>query len=113
MADAKRPVFQFGSGEHTGENEATWGTFPAAQTGWMREVLVLGAAHLDFSDATFWKGLGKSDQPEVGAINGERMIMIVRTYVGAYFDKLMGTRVPVLDGPSAIWPEANFYKSHQ
>ncbi|KAF2490513.1 hypothetical protein BU16DRAFT_585720 [Lophium mytilinum] len=108
VPDEKRNVMMFGQQDHTPENEGTWGIFPKAQTGWWREVTVDAALHLDFSDAAIWKGLGKNDQPEVGTIDGTRMVQIVRAVVTAFFDKLMGEKEAVLDGPEKKWPELNF-----
>ena len=108
IADQKRPVMLLGNEMHTPGNEGTWGTFPRAQTGWWREILVNGAAHLDFSDATVWKGLGVSDTPEVSTIDGVRMVTILRAFVAAFFDFVVGKNEKILDGPSRTFPEANF-----
>lgn len=108
VPDAQRPVLLLGQQKHTPEADGTWGVFPKAQSGWWREITVNGAQHLDFSDMTFWKGLGKSDQPSVGTIDGTRMIAIVRAAVTAFFDRLVGESYAVLEGPDRKWPELNF-----
>jgi len=111
-ADAKKPVMLLGQEIHTPANEGTWGAFPRAQTGWWREILVNGSMHLDFSDATIWKELGRNDAPDVGSIDGSRMVSITRAFVTAFFDKLSGEREAVLQGPSRKWSEANFVGSY-
>jgi hypothetical protein len=108
-ADIKKPVLMFGNGvPHNFATDRSWLTFPSAQTGWWREITVSGSLHLDFSDISLWKGLNGSGTPEIGLIEGKRMVSIVRTFVLGFMNMLRGERVPVLDGPSVVWPEVVF-----
>ncbi|KAI1854039.1 hypothetical protein JX265_003637 [Neoarthrinium moseri] len=106
--DAARPVFLFGNTGHFGSNRSdiTWATFPAAQTGWWRQLNVNGSFHHDFSDRTFWKEVFGIQQSTLGPINGYRMINITRTFIRAFFDyTLLGKPQSIFDGSSDAWPE--------
>lgn len=61
--------------------------------------------HGDFTDlpmvTRLWRLVGLS-----GSIAPRRMLALTNDYVGAFFDKhLMGVPEPLLDGPSAQYPE--------
>jgi hypothetical protein len=108
--DTKRPVFLFSSEPHVPgevpEDDSSWLSFPAAQTGWWRNLGVNGSAHMDFMDLTFWKEVTPIPETLVGVINGSRMINITRTLVKDFFDfSLLGQPNPVFDDPSATWPD--------
>ncbi len=45
------------------DNDTTWDTFPAAQTGWVRMLYVAGADHQDFSDIAFGENSTERTQP--------------------------------------------------
>lgn len=48
--------------------------------------------------------------PSAGPIDGNRMYKILNDYVRAFFDfTLLGQSSPLLDGPSAEWPEVVFH----
>ncbi|KAI3327847.1 hypothetical protein HD806DRAFT_519793 [Xylariaceae sp. AK1471] len=110
-ADAKKPVFLLGNEFHTGENEegdSTWFTFRMFQTGYSRTFTINGTTHHDFCDDTFWKTIMPTD-PSTGPIDGNRQVKIVNAYVKAFFDfTLLGQNPPILDGPSAKFPEVVF-----
>ncbi|KAF2841076.1 hypothetical protein M501DRAFT_920955, partial [Patellaria atrata CBS 101060] len=105
LADVKKPSFLLGFEFHMSAVDATWSSFPHAQSGWWREFLVQGSLHWDFSDGTFWKELGPHRSRSLGPINGERMVKIVRAFVTAFFDKLIGDAEPLLENPGRKWPE--------
>jgi hypothetical protein len=76
-----------------------------------------GATHATFEDIAVLlpqaaDALGlTSDQvaATVGAINGERAVAILRTYVSAYFDRyLLHHPNRLLRGPSPQYPEVQF-----
>ncbi|WP_433501104.1 alpha/beta hydrolase family protein [Sphaerimonospora sp. CA-214678] len=73
-------------------------------TGWKRSLLVTGAAHTSFTDLGM---LGDQFGIDLGAdIPGLRSVEITRRYVAAFFDlHLRERRQPLLNGPSARYPE--------
>jgi predicted dienelactone hydrolase len=74
-------------------------------------VTVRGATHFDFTDLFLYSPVLKFTKA-FGPINGYRMIKIVNDYVLAFFDKhLKGEMSPLLDGPSADYPDVEF-QSH-
>ena len=111
-ADSHRPVMLMGNEAHVPGSDASWITFPLAQSGWWRELVVNGSAHLDFSDVTFWKGLAGCDgakTPEVGPIDGWRMSQIVRDFTLAFLNcAVFSDEDVVLDGSSWMYPEVVF-----
>ncbi|KAJ8126736.1 hypothetical protein O1611_g6902 [Lasiodiplodia mahajangana] len=111
LADTKKPVLFLGNQQHTGQNgyDSTWETFPVWQTGGFRLFSIHGTTHHDFCDDTFWKTIEPTD-PSTGPIDGNRQVKILNAYVKAFFDlTLLGQSSPILDGPSAEWPEVVFY----
>ncbi|KAI1740926.1 hypothetical protein F4680DRAFT_88741 [Xylaria scruposa] len=112
VADAKKPVFLIGFEFHTGvdyDHDITWESFIKYQTGYFRMITIDGSLHHDFCDDTFWKTIMPTD-PSTGPIDGNRMYKILNDYVRAFFDfTLLGRSSPLLDGPSAAWPEVVFY----
>ncbi|MCE6996511.1 alpha/beta hydrolase [Saccharothrix sp. S26] len=76
-------------------------------TGWKRWLLVAGTRHASFTDL----GL-MADQlgVDIGtSIEANRALAITRTYTAAFFDvHLRGASRPLLDGPSADYPEVSF-----
>jgi len=69
---------------------------------------IRGARHTNFGDTTLYGWLIQSANDEP-AIQGERMIYIQNVYSLAFFDKhLKGLASPLLNGPSAEFPEVVF-----
>ncbi|TPX11616.1 uncharacterized protein E0L32_007595 [Thyridium curvatum] len=104
--DAKRPLLFFGAYYHGADGiDETWKTFPDAQTGWWRRILVNGTSHLDFSDLTFWKTLG-GEGPKLGSIEGLRMISVYNEFIRAFFNQtILGMEEEVLNYIGPEWPE--------
>ncbi|KAI0453233.1 hypothetical protein F5B21DRAFT_288738 [Xylaria acuta] len=103
--DAMKPVLLL---SEAAIEDLTWVTFGAVQTGWWKHLGVNGSLHVDFTDETFWKEVTdvKAHSSSLGDINGYRMVNITRTFVRAFFDfTLRATQEPILDGPSASWPD--------
>jgi hypothetical protein len=74
-------------------------------------VTVRGTTHFDFTDLFLYSPVLKFTKA-FGPISGYRMVKIVNDYVLAFFDKhLKGEMSPLLDGPSADYPEVEF-QSH-
>jgi pimeloyl-ACP methyl ester carboxylesterase len=114
LTDLKKPVFMMGNGApHNYATDRSWLTFPLSQSGWWRQYAVAGALPLDFSDVTLWKQFNGSGTPQIGLIEGKRMVALMRTYVTTFFDKLRGEKTGTLlqlDMPAAVmWPEVVFH----
>ena len=76
------------------------------------QMKIRGARHTSFGDGTLYGQLDQSAKKEP-AIEGKRMIRIVNVYSLAFFDKyLKGLASPLLDGPSAAFPEVVFMSNH-
>jgi predicted dienelactone hydrolase len=71
-----------------------------------------GVLHDDFSDYPLLTPLSEPLMHERGSLDGKRTVYLINTYMLAFFDKyLKGEAVPLLDGPSAAFPEVQF-ESH-
>ncbi|GGL16469.1 esterase [Sphaerisporangium melleum] len=92
----------------TGGEPRSWDLFWPHVTGdWKRWLTVTGAEHLSFIDyAVLQPQLGMPAYP----LDGDRSLQITRTYVTAFLDlHLKGRRQPLLDRPSADYPEVGFW----
>jgi dienelactone hydrolase len=92
----------------TGGEPGSWDLFWPHVTGdWKRWLTVTGAEHMSFVDyALLQSQLGMPDSPTTG----ERALKITRKYVTAFLDlHLKGRRQPLLDKPSADFPEVRFW----
>jgi dienelactone hydrolase len=85
----------------------TWSDTWPRLTGWKRWLVVAGMEHPSFTDlGVVAPQLGLDSGADVG---GERGAAITRAYVRAFFDlHLRGERQPLLDRPSASYPEVSF-----
>ncbi|MER5324544.1 alpha/beta hydrolase family protein [Streptosporangium roseum] len=107
----KRPFMMLGNPRQepsTGGEKGSWDLFWPHVTGdWKRWLTVRGAEHMSFIDcAVLQPQLGLPKYP----IDGERSIEITRAYVTAFLDlHLKGKRRPLLDRPSAGYPEVRFW----
>ncbi|MEU1722892.1 alpha/beta hydrolase [Nonomuraea sp. NPDC005692] len=90
-----------------GEPAATWERVWAGLTGWKRWLLLTGAAHTSFTDlGVLMDQVGIEDG---AAVPGARALGVTRAYVTAFFDRhLRGQPRPLLDKPSADFPEVRF-----
>ncbi|GGP86058.1 alpha/beta hydrolase family protein [Saccharothrix coeruleofusca] len=86
---------------------ADWERDWARMTGWKRWFVVEGAAHASFTDVgPLAEQLGVASGADLA---GPRGTEITRRYVRAFFDlHLRGRAQPLLDGPSAHYPEVGF-----
>ncbi|MEV0199390.1 alpha/beta hydrolase [Nonomuraea sp. NPDC050691] len=111
--DIGKPFMMIGTPRQqpsTNGEQGSWDTFWTHVTGdWKRWVTVTGAEHMSFVDyAVLQPQLGLPASP----IDGERSLRITRAYVTAFLDThLRGGRRPLLDGPSAEYPEVRFWGS--
>ncbi|MBB2746431.1 UNVERIFIED_ORG: hypothetical protein FHR35_006299 [Microbispora rosea subsp. rosea] len=87
--------------------DATWDRDWEHLTGWKRRLVVAGAVHPSFSDYDL---LAQQIGVDLGSeLAGSRSVDITRRYVRAFFDLHLGGRPqPLLDGPSARYPEVGF-----
>jgi hypothetical protein len=94
--------------EHTAERDPALGVDYAALAGWKRWMSVAGAAHESFGDVALmldWLGI-----PFNATMDTVRGIEISRRLNAAMFDRhLRGWPQPVLDHPSAGYPEVTRY----
>lgn len=76
-------------------------------------VTVAGTTHSSFTDKVLWspyiKYVSIFTNQNFGPIDAQRIIAIKRAYLLAFFDRhLKGENTPLLDGPSAAFPEVDF-----
>ncbi|MBT2399861.1 alpha/beta hydrolase [Streptomyces sp. ISL-100] len=116
-----RPVLLMGAQWPTadGTPAANWTERWAGFAGFKRWLSVPTAGHMSFSDAHWlYEQFDLTDViPPVlvpamfGTISGERGTEITRAYVGAFLDlQLRGVPSPLLDKPSARFPEVGFVR---
>ncbi|MFF2040767.1 alpha/beta hydrolase family protein [Kitasatospora sp. NPDC058170] len=104
-----RPVLMLGKPSHVPAGpDPTWDETWNELTGWKRWLSVDGTEHLSFTDlAPLAKQLGSPLQ----AADGDRVDAITRAYVDAFVDtQLRGAHAPLLNGPSAEFPEVRFHR---
>jgi predicted dienelactone hydrolase len=107
-----RPFLLFGGlDEHRpgGTFDPSWDAAWPAMSGWKRWVTVTGADHYSFTDVDLLVQQSGVDLPF--ELDPARGIELTRTYVAAFVDQhLRGTPRPLLDGPSAAFPEITFHQ---
>jgi dienelactone hydrolase len=85
----------------------TWDRDWPLLTGWKRWLVVTGAVHASFTDYDLLTDRLGVDLG--GELDGPRSVVITRRYVRAFVDlHLRGRPQPLLDGPSARYPEVGF-----
>ncbi|TMR88692.1 alpha/beta hydrolase family protein [Nonomuraea basaltis] len=90
-----------------GGKDGSWGRDWKRLTGWKRWLVVTGAEHASFTDVPL---LAEQIGLDLGfAMTGARSVEITRAYVAAFFARhLTGKPQPLLDEPSARYPEVTF-----
>ncbi len=115
ITDVKNPFLMIAGEEHTPAIDDSWSPFSEVQRGWWEWVNVTGSDHLQFCDIGDWVDLlGLRNQtltPQVGSIWSPRMDFIVRTFVEAFAEFVLGKRQDVLTGPDGEWGEVVFVNS--
>ncbi|MCX4545735.1 alpha/beta hydrolase [Streptomyces sp. NBC_01565] len=103
-----RPVLMLGQPGHVPGGERSWDETWTELTGWKRWLSVDDTDHLSFTDlAPLAKQLGRPLQ----RLDGDRVDAITRAYVAAFVDThLRGRNTPLLDGPTARFPEVRFHR---
>ncbi|MER6002915.1 alpha/beta hydrolase [Nonomuraea angiospora] len=104
-----RPFLFLGTAEHvTGGRDTSWDRDWKLLTGWKRWLVVTGAEHSSFTDAPLLAG-ALGIKPAYGILPAARAAELTRTYVAAFLDQhLKSQRQPLLDKPSARYPEVKF-----
>ncbi|WP_239137297.1 alpha/beta hydrolase family protein [Sphaerisporangium rufum] len=100
-----RPFLFLGQPDHApGGRDTSWDRDWRLLTGWKRWLVLAGAAHASFHDfAVIGEQLGIDDEAE---LPGARAMTVTRRYVRAFLDRhLLGRPQPLLDRPSARYPE--------
>ncbi|MCG5214573.1 alpha/beta hydrolase [Streptosporangium soli] len=101
-----RPFMFMGSPQHIpGGRDTSWDRDWKLLTGWKRWIVLTGADHQSFTDVPLLAGaLGIT--PPHGILPAARTAELTRTYAAAFLDQhLKAKRQPVLDKPSARYPE--------
>jgi dienelactone hydrolase len=109
--ELSKPFLLFGrAGQYTpgsGGAARSWETTWAQLTGWKRWILVDGAVHQSFGDLALLTD--EFGLPNGATTPGVRGLEITRDYTRAFLDLHLRHRPqPVLDGPSAAYPEVSF-----
>lgn len=111
VVDMHAPALLMASEGHLRSQDPSWPIFESWQSGWTKEVRVLGKSnHTDYSDLIFLKqanGIAGGD----GAIAASRFLEVERMFVTAFFDMLIGGGEGVLAGNEDVleeYPEVAF-----
>ena len=112
----KNPFVLFAAGQHNQTDDVTWAAFWQELKGSKLQLQVQGTEHGSFVDYPVLAnaiGLNASSnpilEPFIGNVAGIRMLHILRTYVGGFFqDVLESQKVQILQGPSPKFPEVLF-----
>lgn len=118
--DLKRPVLLLGAqrADDT-ENRKDWERTWRHLTGWKRWLDVAEGGHLSFTDGPWLVerfGIPPTVDPKdvpvaFGTLKADRATALTRAYVSAFFDRqLRGVPSPMLERPSAAYPEVAFLK---
>jgi pimeloyl-ACP methyl ester carboxylesterase len=104
--DLKHPFFELASEVHffgnaSGPGDGTWKYFNDAQSGWLRDVQVMGSRHLDFSDIPLWIDLldqrAVLNQTWVGPVDAARMTHLVNALLKEFFGSIQGEGLEGVD----------------
>jgi hypothetical protein len=119
VAGSGRPLLLFGRPELDSFEAATWAEFWVKQRGPKRWLELQGSTHHTFTDfAPLIPQLAPilGEPPSwvtagIGTIKGPRAVVVLRTYVGAWFDRYLRHRdTDLLSGPSPRYPEVTFVR---
>ncbi|WP_405834168.1 MULTISPECIES: alpha/beta hydrolase family protein [unclassified Streptomyces] len=104
-----RPFLMLGNpGRVPGNTETSWDETWTELTGWKRWLTVDDTDHLSFTDLA---PLAKQVGMPLQRLDGDRVDTVTRTYVTAFVEThLRGRSTPLLDGPTARFPEVRFHR---
>lgn len=111
-----KPFLLFAASNHNQTGDATWASFWRQLKGWKLQLQVSGTRHGSFTDYPVMAkalGIDPAGHPDIagvtGTIDGERMLEILSTYVGAFFQSVLkGKNRSELQTPSKAFPEVSF-----
>ncbi|MCT2586307.1 alpha/beta hydrolase family protein [Actinophytocola gossypii] len=113
-----KPFLVVGSDyHHTSVKDPSWDDFLPKLTGWNRWLRFVDAGHYRFVDlggSTDRWNLKEAMPPETwtsvfGDIDPQRSQQLLLDFTTAFFDRFLRDReAPILDGPSAAYPEVEF-----
>ncbi|WP_412079545.1 alpha/beta hydrolase family protein (plasmid) [Streptomyces xanthophaeus] len=104
-----QPFLMLGQPSHKpGGIDPSWDETWTELTGWKRWLSVDDTGHLSFTDLA---PLSKQRGMPLQRLDGDRADAITRSYVTAFVDThLRGRNSPLLDGPTARFPEVRFHR---
>ncbi|MEU9886991.1 lipase [Sphaerisporangium sp. NPDC051011] len=108
-----RPFLLLSSDGHGRDTDESWARLWAGLRGPRHELQLLRSGHMSFTDYQVLlpqAGVPAADlEPGFGTIDGERSVRVQLVYQLAFVDRyLRRHREPLLDGPSARYPEMRF-----
>ena len=117
----KNPFTILASGVHNQSNDASWAAFWQQLKGLKLQLQINGTEHGSFTDYPILaNNIGinatvlPAVEPFIGGIEGMRMLNILRSYIGGFFqDVLESKTVKILQGPSTQFPEVSFVNASQ
>ncbi|MBU3061061.1 hypothetical protein KO481_05940 [Nocardia sp. NEAU-G5] len=113
VADSRRPILFMADGRADQvTRRRRMGLMCAGRVGWTRAVVLADSGHLSFTDLEYLPP-SVTRAPAVSSLFGtiapDRAHAAITAYVKAMFDHILGGRPePLLDGPSAAFPEITF-----
>jgi len=104
-----KPYLMIGHPLPNGDEDSSWTAAWPRLDGWKRWLTFDGSDHGTFTDLPlFLEKLGLPRDPRT-TLSAERGAGLTRTYLAAFFDlRLKGVEQPLLDGPTAAYPEVRF-----
>ncbi|MEO7837021.1 MAG: alpha/beta fold hydrolase, partial [Acidimicrobiales bacterium] len=107
-----RPFLLVSSDHPQGEDDESWTAF-RRHSAQAREMLIAGSAHMSFTDQPALSSFRPAGEPrdpaQLGTIDPARSFAVQSAYVLAFLEQqLRGRSQPLLDGPSATYPEVHF-----
>ncbi|KAK9766008.1 hypothetical protein K7432_005239 [Basidiobolus ranarum] len=108
-----RPFLIMGLTQHNRSNDASWEKFWPNLRSWRLQLQLANSGHLTYSDMPIWTDLlnlrDSEQEPAIGTINGLRSLVIQRTYISAFLDRIFGySNDPILQRPDSRFPEITF-----
>ncbi|KAJ9609538.1 hypothetical protein H2200_005865 [Cladophialophora chaetospira] len=115
----KNPFTIIANRYHNQSDDATWAAFWPQLKGMKLQLQVNGTEHGSFVDYPILaNSIGINSavlpaiEPFIGDIEGLRMLKILRTYIGGFFQEVLESKkVKILQGPSTQFPEVTFANS--
>ncbi len=112
----KKPFTIFAAQYHNQSDDQSWLAFWQQLEGMKLQLQVNGTEHGSYVDYPVLAnsiGINATSSPIIeqfiGSVNGARMLEILQSYVGGFFQEVLGgKKVKLLQGPSPKFPEVSF-----